>query len=123
VIRAWDEDGREPWGSFPYFHGGWQMGATAVGDLDGDGWREVVAATRDGYVFAWDVPSPADAGAAWPMFRHDARRTGDLSTEIPRQEGPPQPGEPDGGGACPDDDGAAAALLLPLLGRRRLRGR
>jgi hypothetical protein len=45
--------------------------------VDGDRLAEVVAVTRDGWLFVWDTPAPAPAGSGeWPAFRHDARNTG-----------------------------------------------
>ena len=37
---------------------------------------EVVAVTRDGYLFVWDTPARTSALREWPSFRHDARNTG-----------------------------------------------
>jgi len=53
------------------------ISGVAVGDIDGDGLFELVAATWDGWVYAWDTPSAALPGRAdWPMRGVDARNTG-----------------------------------------------
>ena len=53
------------------------ISGVAVGDIDGDGLFELVAATWDGWVYAWDTPSPALPGRAdWPMRGVDVRNTG-----------------------------------------------
>lgn len=54
---------------FPKFTGGWVFSAPAVGDLDGDGRPDLVAVTREGYLFAWELrPSetvaPVEAASA-----------------------------------------------------------
>jgi hypothetical protein len=47
-----------------------------VGDVDGDGRAEVIAVTRDGFLYVWNTPGRARTRAGWPSFRHDARNTG-----------------------------------------------
>jgi subtilisin family serine protease len=74
VLHAFGADGSEP-GGWPKQAGGWLLAAPAVGDVDPDPRAEVVAVTRDGYLFVWDTPAQA-SGAEWPSFRHDGRNTG-----------------------------------------------
>lgn len=119
LVRAWSADGEQAATGFPFFHGGWQLGATAIGDIDGDGWLDVVAATREGLVFAWRTDGRADGVVDWATFQHDAARTGNSRTPLPSQAGPP-PVEPPTGGSC---DGGAAFLLLLLPLRRRYQSR
>jgi hypothetical protein len=53
------------------------ISGVAAGDIDGDGLFELVAATWDGWVYAWDTPGAALAGRAdWPMRGVNARNTG-----------------------------------------------
>jgi len=53
------------------------ISGVAAGDIDADGLFELVAATWDGLVYAWDTPSPALAqNADWPMRGVNARNTG-----------------------------------------------
>ena len=53
------------------------ISGVAAGDIDGDGLFELVAATWDGYVYAWDTPSAASPDRAdWPMRGVNARNTG-----------------------------------------------
>lgn len=62
------------------------LNSVLVDDLDHDGWLEVIAAganmaTLDsghGGVQISDLPGLATAACPWPMFHHDARRTGRL---------------------------------------------
>jgi hypothetical protein len=76
VLHAFREDGTEPEG-WPKDTGGWLLGVPAVDDVDGDKRHEVVAVTRDGWLWAWDTPATASAAARqWPSFRHDLRNTG-----------------------------------------------
>jgi hypothetical protein len=98
-----------------------------VGDIDGDGWIDVVATTREGQVFAWTTAGRADQDVAWAGFRHDAQNTGNLETPLPAQAGPADPpaaaAGPAEAGCCKGDRGVAGLLALPLLliglGRRR----
>jgi len=108
TLRAFDVDGFEPEG-FPLFTGGWLLGAPALGDVDGDGWLDVVAATREGYLFAWGTDAPADTRIEWAMLGHDARRTGNYHTPLPTQPGP------DDAGACEVLPGRRPAGMLGLL--------
>jgi hypothetical protein len=55
LLHAFESGGGEPRG-FPKFTGGWIFSAPAVGDLDGDGERELVSVTREGNLFAWRLP-------------------------------------------------------------------
>ena len=51
----------------------------AVGDIDNDGKLELVAHNTTLYV--WDLPN-AGSKADWPMFKHDAARTGSFGQPI-----------------------------------------
>jgi hypothetical protein len=74
-LDAFGADGRQPAG-WPKFTGGWMTVTPAVGDLDGDGSVEIVAATREGYVFAWSSTGAAAENDEWWTFHHDERATG-----------------------------------------------
>ena len=74
VLHAFEADGTEPPG-WPKQAGGWLLASPAVGDVDGDGRQEVVAVTRDGYLFVWNTPSTTPT-RQWPAFRHDRRNSG-----------------------------------------------
>jgi hypothetical protein len=51
----------------------------AIGDLDGDGLKEIVFVDFDGNVMVWTVPGlPGPERMQWPMFRHDAAHSGAL---------------------------------------------
>lgn len=82
ILHAFSEDGTEPRG-WPKDTGGWLLATPAIGDIDGDRRQDVVAITRDGYLFAWGTPSRT-ATSEWPAFRHDVRNTGNYRTRIPR---------------------------------------
>jgi len=122
VSRAWNASG-VPAEGFPMFHGGWVLGGPALGDIDGDGYRDMVFATREGYLFAWRSDGRADGTGEWLMMGHDPQRTGNYHVPMPSQAGPPPE---DGDGACAvagsvGTRGGAVLLLLalPLLARRR----
>jgi hypothetical protein len=50
-----------------------------VGDLDGDGLKEIVFIDFFGHILVWTVPgTPGPEVAEWPMYQHDAAHTGAL---------------------------------------------
>ncbi len=61
-------------------------GSPAVGDIDNDGYLEMVIAggsysdQTHGYLYAWRTGLANQAALPWPMFHHDAQHTGLLST-------------------------------------------
>ncbi len=75
VLHAFREDGSEPAG-WPKHAGGWLLASPAVGNVDRDRAREVVAATRDGWLYVWQTGARQGAPADWPSFRHDSRNSG-----------------------------------------------
>ncbi len=75
LLHAFRAGGSEPAG-WPKQTGGWLLAAPAVADVDGDRRLEVVAVTREGFLFVWDTPAPQGAPREWPSFRHDPRNSG-----------------------------------------------
>ena len=75
LLHAFREDGSEPAG-WPKQTGGWLLAAPAVGNVDRDRRLEVVAVSREGFLFVWDTPARSGAPQEWPSFRHDARNSG-----------------------------------------------
>ena len=75
VLHAFREDGSEPSG-WPKHPGGWLLASPAVGNVDRDKPREVVAVTRDGWLYVWQTGARQGAPADWPSFRHDSRNSG-----------------------------------------------
>jgi len=76
VLHAFREDGSEPPG-WPKDTAGWLLATPAIGDVDGDRRLEVVAVTRDGWLYVWDTPTRVSGAALqWPSFRHDVRNSG-----------------------------------------------
>ena len=67
----------QPLAGYPKTMVSGSISGVAVGDIDGDGLFELVAATWDGWVYAWDTPAQANPELAdWPMRGVDARNTG-----------------------------------------------
>lgn len=126
LVHAWDVSGAEAPG-FPKSTGGWVVASPAVGDLDRDGFRDLVVATRDGYVFAWKTRGAAWRPLQWATFHHDNRGTGNLHTELPTVLPPQiQPGGCSCSSATARDSrtaerslGFALLLIFFLRGRRR----
>lgn len=56
--------------------------APVVDDLDCDGRTDLLIYMRDQF-YAWELPTTFRRGANyWPMFQHDARRTGNYETNL-----------------------------------------
>lgn len=96
-VYAPDPDGEEAPG-FPKFTSQWHIATPAVGDLDGDQRIDVVANTREGWLWVWSNeghvggPQGRDLPAIqWGSFHHDDANTGNWNTplrEYPRARGP-----------------------------------
>jgi hypothetical protein len=78
-LHAFDVNGAEPPG-WPKFTNGWMVGSPAVGDVDGDGLLEVVAVTREGYLFVWRTTGPECGTVLWRRYHHDEWGTGNYHT-------------------------------------------
>jgi hypothetical protein len=90
-LHAFDPAGAEPGmrelapEGWPKFTGGWTVGPPGVGDLDGDGTRDVAHSIREGALFVWrgngaGVCDPA----TWPEFGHDGWMTNNVETDASR---------------------------------------
>jgi hypothetical protein len=75
ALHAFTSSGTQAPG-FPKFQTGWEVFGPTVGDLDGNGRNEVVAATREGYLMVWNTPGKATGNDQWWSYRHDERNTG-----------------------------------------------
>jgi hypothetical protein len=80
-VHAVDAWGCEAPG-WPKFTNGWHVSTPAVGDVDGDHGLEVVATTREGYVFAWKTHGRDDGVVQWESFHHDNQNTGDYGKKL-----------------------------------------
>lgn len=140
-VHAVDAWGCEAAG-FPKFTNGWHVATPAVGDVNGDHSLEIVATTREGWVFAWTTRGKDDGVVQWESFHHDNQNTGDygkkLSQGTARQPGPhldcrppavvPPPSYEPGGCAVAAGDATEGAagrfgLLLGGLGLFGLLGK
>jgi hypothetical protein len=122
ILHAFDYLGREPAG-WPKHLGQWILGTPVVGDIDGDGYLDVIAGTRSGWLYAWKTPALAEGSMRlWNGFHHDPWNSGDCSR--PLREYPPIEEE-----GCADCESSIAAgsggwLVLAFIGlgvRRRRR--
>ena len=83
-LCAWDAQGDAMYG-FPINVGAGILTSAAVGDLDNDGWCELVVAAANDSVRCFELCStsyPVD-DLWWPMFRHDRARTGCYGFVVP----------------------------------------
>ncbi|MCK7479081.1 MAG: hypothetical protein M0C28_18250 [Candidatus Moduliflexus flocculans] len=80
--HAFGSDGAEPAG-WPKFTHGWMIPAPTAGDVDGDGLIEVVASSREGFLYVWDTPALSnDAAIPWQGFGRDRRNTKNLGSGV-----------------------------------------
>lgn len=75
-LQARSRDGQLIAG-YPQLMSAPSISGVAAGDIDGDGLFELVAATWNGWVYAWDTTGEALPGRAdWPLRNVDPRNTG-----------------------------------------------
>jgi len=67
--------------SFPKFTGGWTLYAPSAGDLFGNGKDDLVAVTREGWLFAWATDGSVPVAGSWWRAFHDEWNTGNLGTD------------------------------------------
>jgi hypothetical protein len=81
---GWNATGLGVYG-FPLSLGSHILGSAAAGDLDDDGWVELVVATSAGAVHCYELrmTNYPEGSLFWPMFRHDRARTGCYGFEVP----------------------------------------
>jgi hypothetical protein len=136
-VWATAPDGSQAEG-FPKWTQGWHITTPAVGDLNGDGLIDVVASTREGWLYAWaakgPVGGPAEAkvpAIQWESFHRDDQNTGNVTGKFaalknyPRLSGPT---DVCSSGCCcdaSDDNPASVAgfVVLATLGLWRRRRR
>ena len=53
-----------------------EIRSVAIGEIDDDGFMELILASMDGYCHTYDLPALESTTGCWPMARHDVRRTG-----------------------------------------------
>jgi hypothetical protein len=80
AMHGYQEGGGQAAG-FPKFTTGWNVYGGTTGDTDSDGKTDILAATREGYVFAWETDGEADANQEWWGPRHDERNTGQYGAD------------------------------------------
>ncbi len=80
-VHAVDAWGCEAPG-WPKFTNGWHVATPAVGDVNGDHALDVVATTREGYLFAWKTHGRDDGVVQWESFHHDNQNTGDYGKKL-----------------------------------------
>ena len=116
VVHAWDKDGISAEG-WPKFTGNWILGSPAVGDVDGDGYVDVVVTTREGWLFVWGTSGSAAQEIEWASMHHDPQNTGNYHHPLVTQAGPVVAPEETGCCKAKDDKESKqqAWLLLPLL--------
>lgn len=79
-ITAVTSSGAEAAG-FPRFTSGWDLYAPTAGDLLSNGHVDLVATTREGYLYAWATPGQATADTQWWSGRHDEWNSGNYGVD------------------------------------------
>ena len=80
-VHGVDACGREAAG-WPKFTGGWVMGTPAVGNVTGGHSLDVVAATREGYLYAWATKGTDSGVVQWESAHHDNANSGNYGTVL-----------------------------------------
>jgi hypothetical protein len=82
-VHAVDACGRETPG-WPKFTDGWLIATPAVGDITGDSAHslEVVATTREGWLYAWQTKGREEGVVQWESFHHDNANTGNYNAKL-----------------------------------------
>ena len=75
IVHAWHGNATVAAG-WPLLVGGRVDCSAVLGDIDGDGHVEVLVASTDYHVYAWTSETSSADSLPWPMFQHDAQRTG-----------------------------------------------
>jgi len=75
AVAAYTSTGAQAPG-FPKFTGGWVTFSPSTGDLLSNGTVDVVASTREGYLFAWSTSGSPSANNQWWHVRHDEWNSG-----------------------------------------------
>ncbi len=79
-LYGWLHNG-QPAPGFPISLPGEVRSSPLAWDIDNDGLTEIVYAGWDATLYAWDLPTPfAQSSSPWPMFHHDVRHTGLVTT-------------------------------------------
>ena len=112
-LTAFRRDGSQPT-NWPKNTGGWIIATPAVGDIDGDGYLDVVTPTREGWLWAWHGHGLASQKIEWEGYHHDARNTGNYGTALPTRAGPPAVRVALEGGGCATGGGSTSWALLLL---------
>ncbi len=74
AVAAYTSTGAQAPG-FPKFTGGWVAFSPSTGDLLSDGHEDLVAGTREGYMFAWSTNGSPAANDQWWHVGHDQWNT------------------------------------------------
>jgi hypothetical protein len=81
LIEAYLPDGSQAPG-FPKYTGSWTVFSPAAGDLFGTGQVDVVAGTRDGYLFAWATTGSAAQNSQWWHSFGDDQNNSDPANDL-----------------------------------------
>ncbi len=65
---------------FPKWTTGWNLFSPVAGDLLSDGSVDVVSATREGYLFAWNTNGPQSQNTEWWRAQHDEWNSGNYES-------------------------------------------
>jgi hypothetical protein len=85
-VYGWTTSSGAAADGFPLPDRGTMGCSPAIGDLDGNGYFDLVAPANNDSVYCYDLGCSSayrnDMALCWPMFRHDARRTGCYASQL-----------------------------------------
>jgi hypothetical protein len=74
ALQGFTQTGEQPAG-FPKYTGGWVVFAPAVGDVNSNGRSDLVALSREGYLFVWRTKGDPAGNDEWWRAGHDEWNT------------------------------------------------
>jgi hypothetical protein len=85
-LQAFDAAGAPASPAWPKLTSDWMVATPVLGsfgtlDTAPGAHKDVIAAVRDGRIFAYSTPAPACSPSSWPRFHHDDANSGDFTRD------------------------------------------
>lgn len=120
-VTAFNHKGVQPAG-WPKYTSQWATGTPALGDLDNDGFIDVVVGTREGWLYIWGTKGPIEAkhgslhpSIQWAGFHHDDHNTGNWNTPLPYKIAAEKVEDPGCGCTCSQGRSSGRNVVIGAL--------